>query len=442
VESHLERLLSRDIPELVYALGRALMEMVLVQARGFHGSRLECDQCSGGHLEYQGDTPRTIKTRLGDVSVRRAYYHCSCGHSAFPLDTLLGLDGEHGVMPDLQEEMALMASKSSYPEALRTLTRLLPVQTSLRTLERVTATVAGQVQQEQQRELREAFEDPTCARLPEPETTEVAPVAVVAADGGMCPMRGREEPHREFKMGVMGRLDPEPGAEETAEVTDKRYVAHLGGPDRVFELMSLEYHRLGLHLSPLLHVLGDGSPWLWNRFGLLRQPHQEFSELLDFFHAAEHVGTVAGTSFGAETPESKAWSHAMRTNLKEGRLPEFFSALEDLEQQARDEGRSEVAEVMREELAYFSERRPLLRYKECLERGLPIGSGMIEGGIRFVGKDRLDRTGMRWGEPGAEQILQLRCLDTSDRWDTFFQTASARRQDRYQAAKRQWLKAA
>ena len=35
---------------------------------------------------------------------------------------------------------------------------------------------------------------------------------------------------------------------------------------------------------------------------------------------------------------------------------------------------------------------------------------MVEGGIRFIGKDRLDRTGMEWKEPGAEDILHLRAL--------------------------------
>jgi len=99
-----------------------------------------------------------------------------------------------------------------------------------------------------------------------------------------------------------------------------------------------------------------------------------------------------------------------------------------------------------DESGYFQERRHLLRYRECWEQGLPIGSGRIEGGIRFVGKDRLDRTGMRWGEPGAELVLQLRCLDASQRWDGYFHAQAGARQRRFQEARFEarfgWLEAA
>jgi hypothetical protein len=67
-----------------------------------------------------------------------------------------------------------------------------------------------------------------------------------------------------------------------------------------------------------------------------------------------------------------------------------------------------------------------------LDEGLLIGSGMIEGGIRFVGKDRLHRTGMRWSEAGAEAILALRCIESSGRWERFCKKREQARAARYQ----------
>jgi hypothetical protein len=55
--------------------------------------------------------------------------------------------------------------------------------------------------------------------------------------------------------------------------------------------------------------------------------------------------------------------------------------------------------LAREALTYFENNRGRLGYKACGDAGLPIGSGMVEGGVRFVGKDRLDKTGMRWSVP-------------------------------------------
>ena len=67
---------------------------------------------------------------------------------------------------------------------------------------------------------------------------------------------------------------------------------------------------------------------------------------------------------------------------------------------------------------------------------------MVEGGVRFVGKDRIDRTGMAWTPPGVEAVLQLRCLAASRRWDTFFQEQATNRLGEFKTKRLAWLKAA
>ena len=73
---------------------------------------------------------------------------------------------------------------------------------------------------------------------------------------------------------------------------------------------------------------------------------------------------------------------------------------------------------------------------------LPIGSGIIEGGIRHVAKDRLDCAGMHWIKSGAGRILELRCLSISGRWDDYSQKLSKQRLERFLERKSQWLQAA
>jgi len=107
-EAQLLELIQTFIPQLVYSLGRQLIEGVLNQERGFYGSCIRCPECTG-ILHFQGYIQRGVKTKLGPVRFKRAYYHGDCGHSAFPIDSLLGLDGKHGVLPDLQECAALLA---------------------------------------------------------------------------------------------------------------------------------------------------------------------------------------------------------------------------------------------------------------------------------------------------------------------------------------------
>ena len=68
---------------------------------------------------------------------------------------------------------------------------------------------------------------------------------------------------------------------------------------------------------------------------------------------------------------------------------------------------------------YFSKNRGRMRYHEYLRQGYPIASGVIEGACRHVVKDRLERTGMSWTPSGAQAVLHLRAIATSDQWNDF-----------------------
>ena len=60
-----------------------------------------------------------------------------------------------------------------------------------------------------------------------------------------------------------------------------------------------------------------------------------------------------------------------------------------------------------------------MRYDQYLACGYPIASGVIEGACRHVVKDRLERTGMNWIIPGAQAMLELRCIYLTEQWDAF-----------------------
>ena len=60
-----------------------------------------------------------------------------------------------------------------------------------------------------------------------------------------------------------------------------------------------------------------------------------------------------------------------------------------------------------------------MKYNEYLEAGYPIASGVIEGACRYLVKDRMERTGMRWVLDGAHSMLALRSIYLSGLWDEF-----------------------
>ena len=441
-------LIQDTVPQWAYQTGLQVMEAALVDKTGFLGSRLNCDACGQHALRLKDYAPHSFKTVLGVVKHKRAYYRCECcGHTAYPMDVQLGLDGEHRMVPKLQEIMARMSAKTSYPDALDTISMLLPVQHCLKLQENVTHTIATVARAEQEREHQEAFADPPKARFPKscPLGDDASEVAAVAVDGGYCRMKGKDELAREFKLGVLGWLHSKPRAtpeDEPPEVRGRHYTGTFKGCDFAMELVELEFHRMGLSKAKIVQVIGDGAEWIWNRAGNFRvNDEQELIFTLDLYHARERVNEAAEAFYGSHSSAAREWYKARDAELLDGRLSAFFSAFTKLAQVATSRGDTELAKKLKEHRTYFHKRKSMLDYKRFLERGLLVGSGMVEGGIRFVGKDRLDRTGMEWKEPGAEDILHLRALHASGRWEDVFTKRSQQRVENIKALKSRWLAA-
>ena len=70
---------------------------------------------------------------------------------------------------------------------------------------------------------------------------------------------------------------------------------------------------------------------------------------------------------------------------------------------------------------YLHRNRVRMRYDEYLAHGWPIASGSVEGACKNLIKDRMERSGMRWTEPMAEALVQLRAIYLSGDFDRYWQ---------------------
>src|ERR1017187_3027050 len=61
-----------------------------------------------------------------------------------------------------------------------------------------------------------------------------------------------------------------------------------------------------------------------------------------------------------------------------------------------------------------------MQYGTFRRQGFFIGSGVIEAGCKTVIGSRCKQSGMFWGEPGAENVLALRCIQSSRRLGEFW----------------------
>jgi hypothetical protein len=135
-------------------------------------------------------------------------------------------------------------------------------------------------------------------------------------------------------------------------------------------------------------------------------------QILDFYHASEYV-TLASESIHRFKPEREEWAGKMCHVLKHEKngAKEVLNAMLGCK-------KAKLPEKKRNDLkrctTYFTNHIHQMDYFEYVAKKYPIGSGVVEAACKVIIKQRLCNSGMKWKETGANNVLQLRCLNYSD----------------------------
>lgn len=188
----------------------------------------------------------------------------------------------------------------------------------------------------------------------------------------------------------------------------------MRGPDAIFRLLG--YYLSGMEIKNVDRILfiADGARWIWNRVPKLMmdlelRSNQVF-ELIDFYHAVEHLGKVAACRKSWKSSERKRWLSKHIQMLKDGKIDQVIEAIKGLCHGRNSKG-------FRREQNYFERNRHRMAYDLAVNMKLPIGSGAIESAIRRVVNLRLKGAGIFWHVDNAEAMLLLRSYFKSGRWD-------------------------
>ena len=395
-------------------------EMLSCMDTGNVGRRLGCSKC-GGTMTYRGNREITILTCLGNVTLHRAYYTCDtsgCSETVFPLDVKLGID-EHRALPGMGDLIARLCAEMSYETAMEVLGDVIGKDNApcVRMAEEVCWDIAKDIKEEETGEVYEAFQNPLGSRLPAVE--EHSDMLALTVDGTCVPTGAKEEFH-EAKLGVIsqiGEIHEDRDGALVSDLVNHRYTVHVGNADDFFERYLMECARCGAFEAKRLVLMGDGAPWIWNRFREhFGDAGMETVEILDFWHCMEHVADAGELVYGTK---SAKWNEKRKKELLEGRLRSFFAALSWGVAYVKSRNDGESLAKLLQEIEYFKNHRGRMEYSRYRREGLPIGSGVVEGGCKHVIKDRTCRSGMRWSVNGCEAILKIRAKLKSKRWGRF-----------------------
>ena len=397
------------------ALPRLLGVVVQANQRSldpqFAQATVACPRCGHASRRHERARARRLQTICGPCRFERPWYVCrnrACGQGFSPTDQALGIAPYQQLSAELQGWLSAAGGRLDYREAAVSLAEWTGITVSPETVRQHTRQVGAALEAQQQARVA-ALATPRSAA--EVQSEAPAPGHLVVETDGVF-VRYREATGRawhEVKLGVVGGWD---GARlQAASYVAAREPAAVFGPRLAAEaarrgaLDVVAWHgqRLGRGVAQLRHtlVLGDAASWIWH---LAADYLAERDELIDFWHAVEHLSAVAVAVFGEADPTGRAWVSEQRTALRTEGVPAVLAALAALTPPT-----PEAAAVRRRETRYFRTHQHRMAYPVWEKHGWPLGSGAVEGAAKHLVQARLKRPGAAWSQPGAHAVLTVRC---------------------------------
>jgi hypothetical protein len=303
-----------------------------------------------------------------------------------------------------------------YEQVAEVMERLAGVAISTSSVWRLVQRWGAAMQAVESRQQQKAYE------LHEPDPVDPnhsLPPMGVAMDGSMVHIR--EEGWKELKVGTVfevGTRDvTDPDTQERVTVgaaQQTTYVAHLGRPEPFGRQIWAEARqRQWLHAQDSL-AIGDGAPWIWN---LVAEHFPHSHQLVDWFHASEHLADIARQVYGEGTAKAQRWYRRWKARLYQGHGRRLVQALKQL---AR--AHQSLGDFLRQQAGYFQSHLKRMNYLEMRMEGYPLGSGMVESAAKQF-KARFCGSGMRWSRTGAQRLLPIRSALLSHRFDRTWRLA-------------------
>jgi hypothetical protein len=384
--------------------------------------------------------PRRYLSAAGEVQVERSLYRAKPGEKAIcPLETQAGI--VDGYWTPLAARQGVWVTAQLPPGEGETLFRELGNMTpSKSSLDRLSRELGAGWDAH-----REAFEASLCEAIRVPEEA----VSMSASlDGVMVPMKrppGEVSSDTAAKSQGKGKVQGEADKSDTVEADDKENsekkpfykeasCATLSFHDSAGErLDTIRFARmpepgkkilksqiakavaavLGQRPELQLVKLADGAKDNWRFLTDVLCPG-EGVELIDFFHAADHLSDALEAAYGKGSTKAKAQHKKYRTILRdeEGGVEKVIRALDYLKK--KHPRRAKLAT----ELNYFRNNRHRMQYATARANHLPIGTGVTEAACKTLVTQRLKCSGMRWETPGGQGVLTIRGLIQSNRFDS------------------------
>ena len=367
---------------------------------------------------------KQVHSVLGRLRLERAYYQCSwCGHGFCPRDQHLGIENT-SLSPALTRMTGTVGAMVSFAEGSALLRELAGVAVDAKQVERTAEALGEEIAEDERGHTQPC------------DTLALPPTLYLGMDGTGIPLRAEELAGRSGKQSdgsaktgevklctiwsaesltADGTPIRDEGSVTYSAALESAATLHTAQQRSAFaQRVWREAMRRRFCQAPRQAVLGDGAPWIWN---IAAEQFPEALQIVDRFHAKQHLSDLGKALYGATTPRAAQWAERRKEELDTGKFPALLTAIR------RQVSRSVDA---RRCLHYFQINRHRMRYPEFHAQGLCTSTGVVEAGCKVAIGTRLKRAGMHWTVYGANAIIALRCSKLSGRFQDFWERRAQR----------------
>jgi hypothetical protein len=446
-----------EVRDLMVTLGRDLLtELVRLRGSGYRGPSYVCP--CGVRLVLKEVAPLQQRTWFGLLTLERAVYAGDGCHERahhVPLDAdwaLLGASSVPSVpttLPDPDGGTLDAVAPGTGPARLSPAFAAVVVEFGARlpfaaaagllelavgpqaylapnTVGRYTK-AAGRARAQQEDAVRVRAHPPTRAERravfdqPVPPRPATAPdTLVISMDGALERTDGG---WKEVKLGAVydlvtrvrqGARRRVPGA--------TTYTATLAAAQEFGRHLLAVAQRRGVRWAHQVAVLGDGAKWIWK---LAARRFPQAVQIVDWYHAREHLWALAQLLYGETTVAAWTWLETLAGELWAAQTTDDAAIIAQAAEEAWATPRKDLPDgtprrsqtrhrEVTKAVAYFTTNAARMRYAAFRDQGLPVGSGVVEGGCHSVLHTRLKRPGACWRVDSAEHLARACAALASD----------------------------
>lgn len=399
--------IEQTMQKLLHEVGRQAVEQVVqAQSPTYPDPIITC-HC-GQQIPYLRQRKASFHTLFGRIEAKRAYYLCSlCRQGTYPLDKTLQLN-PNGLSNHLKRLVAMVGVQLPFRTGCTLFEALTLVSVSDQAMGKATQEV-GELSMTQEKKQQNQARDDSFLLKRKREARH--PVRLYGTlDATKVHIRDDQEHRwRDLKIGAWfqarGCPPTSSDGQWSIQAENIRYFTDICPAKEFGELFWSHGVQQDAQLAHELVILGDGAEWIWN---LVDAHFPNAIQILDWFHASEHLMPVAKSIFKGEE-EQQQWVRQMKQFLWQGEVEAVISECDAL-------ALTFCHDILRTTANYFENHKERMRYDYFRQQGYQIGSGTIESAAKQIGSMRMKVPGAIWNEANARKVAKARASYLSDQW--------------------------